>query len=396
MATGLRFVDRPNPRFLGEIGHLVAGPLRHTNRRRPVVPLVSMLDIRTSLQPSPLALSASPTAALFAAVLVVVWVLASANECLAQTADSADTPSASKARDPAAAEALFRSGRQLLQEVRLEEAYAKFEESYRLDPTAGALFNQGECRMKQGKTASAWALYQQAATLADVQGKPDLFDLANTRVNQLQADLSYLTFHVGNPVPGLEVLRDGVLVGRAQFDVSLPIDPGRHSISAHAPGYESLELAVVVGEKHDRQTINIPTLKEKALVIPPPQRRSVAPQAAQAEPNPWPWVIGAAGATSLLVGGVSGVLAIRENHRMSEACPERLNCSRDVWVAQGRRDLENNIAWVGIPVGLVALGSAATWMFYSHRADNPERAEHKTLAIDTNGRDFNVTLAGVF
>lgn len=328
-------------------------------------------------------------------LLVAVWVSASANECLAQTADTADTPSTIKARDPAAAEALFRSGRQLLQESRLEEAYAKFEESYRLDPTAGALFNQGECRTRQGKAASAWALYQQAATLADVQGKPDLFDLANSRANQLQADLSYLTFHVRNPVPGLEVLRDGALVGRAQFDVSLPIDPGRHSITARAPGYESLELAVVVGEKHDRQTINIPTLKEKALVKPLQRRRIVVPQAVQAEPNPWPWVIGAAGATSLLVGSVSGVLAIRENHRMSDACPDRHNCSQEVWLAQGRRDLENNIAWVGIPVGILALASAATWMHYAHKSDN-EGAAHRTLAIDTNGRDFRVALAGVF
>ena len=397
-ATGLRSVDGLRLRFRLEIGHRAARPLRHANRRRSVVPLVSMLGIRASLLSSPLASSASPMTALLAAVLVAAGALSSVSECFAQAAEPAVAPSSVKARDPAAAEALFRSGRQLLQEARLEEAYSKFEESYRLDPTAGALFNQGECRMKQGKTASAWALYQQAATLADVQGKPDLFELAGTRATQLQTDLSYLTFHVAKPVPGLEVLRDGVLVGRAQFDVSLPIDPGRHSISVRAPGYEGLELAVVVGEKHDRQTINIPTLKEKALPIPPPQRRVVTPQAPASEPGPWPWVVGAAGATSLVVGSISGILAIRENHRMNDACPDRLNCSRDVLQAQGRRDLETNIAWIGIPVGLVALGGAATWMYYSQRADKPAQAGHKTFTIDTvaTSHDFRLNLAGAF
>ena len=233
-------------------------------------------------------------------LLAFGWVLGFVGSTFAQVANVGS--GTVNARDPAAAEVLFRAGRQLLIEARLEEAYAKFEESYRLDPTAGALFNLGECRWKQGKTASAWALYQQAATLADVQGKPDLMDLAGTRANQLQADLSYLTVHVAAAVPGLEVMRDGVLVGRAQFDVSVPVDPGRHSIALRAPGYEPLELAVVVGEKHDRQTINLPKLKEKPLAsAPPPQPAPVAARITETRfvetrPNPWPWVLGGVGA----------------------------------------------------------------------------------------------------
>jgi hypothetical protein len=318
-------------------------------------------------------------------------------------ASTANTISAtSSARDPAAAEALFRSGRELLQQSKLEEALAKFEESYRLDPTAGALFNQGECRAKQGKTASAWALYQQAATLADVQGKPDLYDLATTRANQLQADLSYITIHVADPVPGLEVMRDGALVGRAQFDVSLPIDPGRHSITARAPGYSSVGYAVVVGERHDRQTINIPKLRDNAISVPKPPtqsngRAAAAPtlNAAQTPSNPWPWVIGAAGATSLLVGSVSGLLAIRENHEMSQACPTKRNCSPDVVLAQGRRDTESSIAWIGIPVGVVALGAAASWLWLAREPDS-EHSQRGTLAVDTSGRDLHVRLGGQF
>ena len=347
-----------------------------------MVPLVSMLGYQTSLR----------------SLLVAGCVLACVNTSLAQTSNPEEPKANVTTRDPAAAEALFRSGRQLLHESRLEEAYAKFEESYRLDPTSGALFNQGECRLKQGRTASAWALYQQAATLADVQGKPDLLELANSRANQLQADLSYLTFHVAQPVPGLEVLRDGVLVGRAQFDVSLPVDPGRHSILLRAPGYESLELAIVVGEKHDRQTVNVPTLKVKPLALPAARQpaRPPVPQAADETPSTWPWVIGAAGATSLVVGTVSGILAIRENHRMSDACPERINCSNDVLQAQGRRDLAANIAWIGIPVGLVALTAATTWLLWPPRSEQPLTRQTMAFVLTTTGRDFALTAKGEF
>jgi hypothetical protein len=309
------------------------------------------------------------------------------------------------ARDPAAAEVLFRAGRQLLLEARLEEAYSKFEESYRLDPTAGALFNLGECRWKQGKTASAWAHYQQAATLADVQGKPDLMDLATTRANQLQADLSYLTVHVASAVPGLEVMRDGVLVGRAQFDVSLPVDPGRHSITLRAPGYEPFELAVIVGEKHDRQTINLPKLKEKPLAsatapLPPAPIVSqiTVTRIIETKPNPWPWVLGGVGTASLLVGTVSGILAISENHQMAQACPARLNCTNDVLLAQGRRDNESQIAWIGIPVGIAAVGGATTWMLLSQNPESARPSDKKAMAVGAavTGRNVFLNLDGAF
>jgi len=335
-------------------------------------------------------------------LLAFGWVLGFVGSTFAQVANVGSATV--NARDPAAAEVLFRAGRQLLLEARLEEAYSKFEESYRLDPTAGALFNSGECRFTQGKTASAWALYQQAATLADVQGKPDLMDLAATRANQLQADLSYLTVHVASAVPGLEVMRDGALVGRAQFDVSLPVDPGRHSITLRAPGYEPVELAVIVGEKHDRQTINLPKLKEKPLALGPPATLptpiviTIGAKGIETKPSPWPWVLGGVGAASLLVGTVSGVLAINENHQMAQDCPARLNCVNNVLLAQGRRDNEAKIAWIGIPVGIAAVGGAATWLLLSHKPDSDRQPDNKLIAVGANvtSRDIFFNLDGGF
>jgi hypothetical protein len=313
--------------------------------------------------------------------------------------------------DPAAAEVLFRAGRQLLQEGRLEEALAKFEESYRLDPTAGALFNQGECRYRQGKTASAWALYQQAATLADVQGKPDIYELALQRQRELESDLSYVTLHVAKPVPGLEVKRDGVLVGPAQFDVSIPVDPGRHIITAQAQGYESIQIAVVVQEKHDRQTVNVPALKEQpisqvASIAPQPKPTPLAasPSATlpRSEPStkpagsPLPWVLGGVGAASVVAGSVSGILALRENDYAKDHCPTRVNCSPNVLQAQGRRDTESAIAQVTIPVGILALGGAATWLLLTPRTTPSEDSHRVSFVTFTNGRDATCWMTGAF
>jgi hypothetical protein len=310
-------------------------------------------------------------------------------------------------RDPAAAEALFRAGRQLLQEGRLEEAYAKFEESYRLDPTAGALLNMGECRIREGKTASAWALYQQAATLADVQGKPDTYELASQRQRELEPDLSYLTFHVAKPVPGLEVKRDGVLVGAAQFDVSLPVDPGRHLITAKAPGYESIPFAVVVHEKHDRQTVNVPSLKEQPISQatsiapqPKPNPAPTPPTPTHAQPpaaaSPWPWVLGGVGVASLAVGTVSGILALHEDSYAHDHCPKQVNCDGNVLQAQGRRNTEATLAEVTIPVGLAALGGAATWLLLSPRSTSEQTTHPVSFGTFTNGHGASCWMSGAF
>ena len=336
--------------------------------------------------------------------LAALGVLLFSGLAWAEAPDANLAPAANSARDPAAAEALFRAGRQLAQEGKLEEAFAKFEESYRLDPTAGALLNMGECRIREGKTASAWALYQQAATLADVQGKPDLFDLAFQRQREIEPNLSYLTFHVAKAAPGLEVKRDGVLVGAAQFDVSLPVDPGRHIISAQAPGYESIQFAVVVHEKRDRQIVNVPALKERPLVqassvAPQPKPQPIAlPDSTSTRRDRWPWLIGGVGATSLVVGTVSGLLAIHEYHYEQSHCPGRSDCDTEVHQSQGRRDVEANVAWVTIPIGVVALGTATAWLLRNHRSrtSNSDAPKSVSFGTFTNGRDAACWMGGSF
>jgi hypothetical protein len=313
----------------------------------------------------------------------------------------ADTEAPANERDPAAAEVLFRSGRQLLRESKPDEALAKFEESYRLEPTAGALFNQGECRLTQGKTASAWALYQQAATLAKLQGKPDLFELANARTNLVAGDLSYISFHLAAPVPGLQVQRDGVLIGQAQFDVALPIDPGRHDISFRAPGYEPLKKFVIIGEKRDRKNIVIPRLREQPLPLPPPPAEVARPKPVPPSPTPrpnlGPWILAGAGAASLVIGTVAGLLAIQENSNMKEQCPDQASCPASIWVTQGRRDFENKLAWVTIPVGFAALGGAATWAVLSRQPERPQVArQFPRLEATASAHDFTFNLAGAF
>src|SRR6266851_1461448 len=64
-------------------------------------------------------------------------------------------------RDPAAAEALFRAGRAAADKGDYVTACPKFEESNRLDPEVGTVFNLADCDEHLGKIASAWQLFKE-------------------------------------------------------------------------------------------------------------------------------------------------------------------------------------------------------------------------------------------
>src|SRR5688572_14112375 len=66
------------------------------------------------------------------------------------------------ARDPAAAEALYRAGRDAAKKGDWDSACAKFAESQRLDPAPGTLLNLADCEERRGLIASAWTHYVEA------------------------------------------------------------------------------------------------------------------------------------------------------------------------------------------------------------------------------------------
>src|SRR5688572_29187335 len=71
-------------------------------------------------------------------------------------------PVGAQERDRAAAEALFRAGREAAGRGDYATACQRFEESNRLEPTAGTVMNLANCREQLGQIASAWQRYREA------------------------------------------------------------------------------------------------------------------------------------------------------------------------------------------------------------------------------------------
>ena len=303
-----------------------------------------------------------------------------------------------QSQDRATAEGLFQIAIELQKQGKLDAACDKFEESNRLQQDVSILVRLARCRKAQGKTATAWALFKTATKVAIVQGHSDLVAPLTQYANEIESDLSHLTIHIAEPVPGLDIRRDEVVVGRAQFDESLPIDPGDHDITANAPGYEPTAIHVHVGEKADSQLVTVPSLQP---LTPPPALTTTRPPIQLQPPaktNPWPWVLGGVGATSLLVGGVSGVLAVVNQHKASECASQTSSCSdKTLWRTESRRDVATNVAWVSLPIGVVALG-VATWMLLdSKKPEHPEaRSDRNILSVTADNRGGKLWLEGRF
>src|SRR5262245_23729372 len=98
--------------------------------------------------------------------------------------------------DRVLAESLFQEARDLMNADRVPEACAKFAESYRLDSTLGTLLNLAVCHEKEGKIASAWAEFKDAASMARANHQPDRDAMATKHAESLQGQLSYVVLLV--------------------------------------------------------------------------------------------------------------------------------------------------------------------------------------------------------
>lgn len=312
-------------------------------------------------------------------------------------------PARAQQRDPAAAQALFDEARTLMKSKRFDEACPKLAESQRLDPGIGTQFRLADCYEQQGKIASAWVGFLDVASVAAAAGQADRDKAARARAAQLEPRLSKLTIIVPQPnrAPGLEIKRDGVAVGEAQWGSAVPVDPGDHRIVINAPGKRELTGSVAVREGAPA-TFNVPPLEAApeassgvaAVAVAAPGAEATPPPTAPPAPEPkdapppssgssGPGVLvitlGAVGVVGLAVGTTFGLMASSkydESKNHCRASDENL-CDTQGVDLRDKAFTFGNVATVGFIVGGVALASAATlWIVNS---GSESSAPHATL-----------------
>jgi hypothetical protein len=184
------------------------------------------------------------------------------------------------------AEALFQQAVQLREQHDYAKACPKFEEVVKLQPgKVGAMLELARCFEAAGRVASAKTAYELAERAAAAAGDGRAAE-AHEGAAALAARVPTLTIMVAPAIrelPGLEVKRDGIVMGVAQWGEALPVDPGKHTMVATAPGKKPWTADVEVAEK-GRVSLAVPDLAAEVVAAPIPG----PPPAIEPSPSPSP------------------------------------------------------------------------------------------------------------
>jgi len=290
-------------------------------------------------------------------------------------------PSTARA-DPAAAEALFREGRRLLDDGKTEEACLKLAESQAQDPSSGTLLNLGWCHEIQHKLATAWSDYVSAARLAREQGRPDRAVVADKKATDLEPRLPHLTVTAVAPAEGLQIDRGDERIGMGLLGSAVPLDPGSYVITAKAPGHRPWKTTIDVAEAESK-TVQVPELEVEAPAVAeapatplgPPAIAPVPPDGALSAAAPsashghtFGWIIGGVGVAGLAVGAVSGVASLISYHDATTQCPLRTGCSDAAISARNSAEAKAWVSNIAFGVGVVGVGIGSFLLLTGRRS----------------------------
>jgi hypothetical protein len=315
-------------------------------------------------------------------VLVALW-LGGAASASAQSSEAA------------ASETLFRDGKRLLDQKDFGRACPKLAESFRLEPATGTLLALAMCHEGDGKIATAWAEYTDAAARARREGRPDREQAAQQWAGALEPKLSTLTITVPEAVAkttGLEVKRDGVAIGMAAWGTAVPVDPGSHVIEVTAAGKKPWSKAVAIRSPASRETLGVPPLED-------------LPAGMAASPSPEPsrpglsalqqtgLVFGGLGLIGVAVGGYFGVQALRKNNESNQYCTNDA-CDPPGKQARLEARTSGNVSTVAfIGGGTLLVGGAI--MYFVGAEGSPRRSSVKAAPM-AGGSELGMMVSGSF
>jgi hypothetical protein len=278
--------------------------------------------------------------------------------------------------DAIAAEQLFREGRALMQEGKLDLACSKLEASQKLDPAVGTLFSLGECYAGEGRTASAWFAYRAAASLA-AHRNDNRRSVSQARADAIEPKVAKLAVHVSDEArhAGASIRVDGAPFVLDALTAPLSVDPGPHRVEATAPGHEPWSAEVRVGESGERADVVVPALISRVESRPPAPaarlRRTVG------------FVLVDTGTGLAALGALFGMQAIVLGRDANRACPGNLSCGNASAVGDNNRaKTYADLSTVLIPMGLAAAAIGGVFFFMAGRAEVAPTVSDHAATLD--------------
>lgn len=263
----------------------------------------------------------------------------------------------------AEATAAFQRGQQLEKDGKTAEACTAFELSMRLDAQRGTQYNLALCYLALGRTASAWAEFNELGTIdTNTARRND----SVKRARELESKLTRVVVQVAEQVV---VTRDGVDI-TALVGTPTPVDPGIHHYVARALGRGDWTNDVDVKGEGATITVSVPKLVSTEPVKhdeppPPPKPEPLPPPPIEEPEHPGRTrqiagiTTGVVGLAGIAVGAVYGLRAMSRGDDARKICGGSLDtCTGDLSAAQKSLDAGRDAAKLS-NIGFIAGGVLA-------------------------------------
>jgi hypothetical protein len=304
--------------------------------------------------------------------------------------------------DRATARALGQEGESALEAKDYKTAEDRFRRADKLIHAPTLELGLARALVGVGKLVEAQETYNRIVREGVAPGSPAAFaravESAKKEVEAVSPRLGTVTISVkgagGAEVPNASATLDGVALNTASLGVRRFIDPGAHVLQASGTGYKAGELRFNVGEG---QTTDAPLNLEFAPQAAGASAAGAAPGGApggspggaaqpgeepphRKGPGILPWVAFGIGGAGLILGGVTGGLALGAHSTLAGECPAT-NCPPD---KQGDLDSYHTFALlstVGFIVGGAGAVAGVVLLLTAPKGESPPPAQASGFRI---------------
>jgi hypothetical protein len=264
-----------------------------------------------------------------------------------------------------AARELAVSGAEAFDQHDFDTALDRFQRAESLYKAPSIAVMVARCLLRVGRVVEAVDKYEQTLRMPLEPGAPEAFQRAVTdassEVEAARARLARIELSLGVNAPDdVVVLLDDVQVPKALLGVPTPVNPGLHRIAARAPGRRAYVAEVSVTEGETRfLAISLPEPGSPADGAA--ASGSGQAHASSTESDKPVATLSVAlltgGGVALVVGAVSGVVALKHKSELDEVCSP--GCPTSMASSLETFRWSRGLSYVSFGLGAVALGSGA-------------------------------------
>lgn len=270
--------------------------------------------------------------------------------------------------DLARARADFQQGVELEQAGNCAAALPLFRQVGQVRMTPQVRFHIGLCEAQLGRLVAALGGLELALADADTVGQ-GFRDEVEQNIARLRERIPKLVLKRGEGAETAAIELDGVPLGDTSIGVEVPVDPGPHSITAVARGFEQFQQTVTLREGATE------TLQIELEAAPEPPAGSMDGAALPAAPAPktkvLPYVVGGAGVASLVASGVLFALRQSSKSELDSQC-ENSVCDSSQKAEYDRLKIYHYGSLATLGVGVAALGTATVLYVLDRKASKEQ------------------------